>query len=252
MTVNSATALLKDWRIGGAANPSGEAGQGHAAPAVPSLADIAIRIIGLRDRNHLARSTWLREWMPLADARLFDRNDSQVLSQAQSSFDVLVLHGDDTARMARIIKEWRSVLSSKLIVAVAASLDSQVRANLLNAGADAALDLSTEQAVAGAWVHSLVARKGQLRQAPRPQQEIIDDVCLRSRATRLQRKLITLLIGQVGLILPYADMLDELGKPNAPQHVRSLHVAMCNFKKKLPAEIKITNVQGVGYKASIS
>lgn len=217
-----------------------------------TLAGVAIRLIGLRDRNYAARMHWLDGWLPDCDTRWYDGEDTQLLSQVQSRFDVLILHGDDPGRMARIIKGWRSVLSSKLIVAITSEPDGRAQTSFLNAGADAAFDLETPAPVATAWLGALVARTAERRKVERPVNEVIDNLCLEVEATRLQRKVIDLLAHQDGQTVPYAALLEGIGKADNQQNIRSLHVAICILKKKLPANVRIANMHGVGYKLSFA
>lgn len=220
--------------------------------AAKPFGETAVRIVGLRDKAYDARMAWLQSWLPSPDTHVFSEDDTQVLSQVHAEFEVLVLHGADPDRMARILRDWRRVLTSKIIVAMPSPGNQPKHSALLNAGADAVIEVDTETPVAAAWLQSLISRTAAFRAASRSVQQTVDTVAMKARATPLQRRLLAHLIANAGPVVPYADLLRALDKGNGDRGVRALHVAICNLRKKLPTSIRIVNIHGIGYQTSIS
>ena len=120
-------------------------------------ANVAVRIIGLRDDSHDSRQAWLNAWIVTDDIRSFNPSLLQI-TENHSPFDVIVLHGADTVRMSTVLRQWRDLLSSKIIVAVVPEAQPAIRTELYRAGADAVMDPTADRAVSVAWVTSMVER----------------------------------------------------------------------------------------------
>lgn len=120
--------------------------------------DVAVRIVGLRDRNFTRRLDWIADLFPTGEVFAYDGLDFRCFAQAGSGFEVLLLHGDDTSRMSAIVRRWRQLLPSKLFLALCSSRSAAKTAVLLNAGADMVFGLDTPHTLASAQVAALLSR----------------------------------------------------------------------------------------------
>jgi hypothetical protein len=141
---------------GCASQPNRLPTQTSGLPPQTCLSEAGVRIVGIRDKEYDLRASWLRSWLPHAPMHQFDHNDSKPLSQAVNSLEVLILHGKDVERMGHIIKDWRRLLPSKLIIAVLTTMNNDKQNELLYSGADAVLDIDMSDFVAVVWLQSLL------------------------------------------------------------------------------------------------
>lgn len=139
----------------------------RAAAPTPALASVPskeaglscpARLIGLKDTDYASRLAWLREWLPEADALPYEEANTRLLSQADRSFFILALHGNDLRRMSRIIRDWRATFPGKPIVALMSQSTPTGRAELFRSGADFVYDLSVPEDVAEAALASAISR----------------------------------------------------------------------------------------------
>ena len=220
-------------------------------PPQTCLSEAGVRIVGIRDKEYDLRASWLRSWLPHAPMHQFDHNDSKPLSQAINSFEILILHGKDVERMGHIIKDWRRLLPSKLIIAVLTTMNSDKQNELLYSGADAVLDIDMSDFVAVVWLQSLLSRLSERREANlRPSLDV--DVELSDlNVTPMERMILTSLLTKEGTVVNHADILHAIGRDKSKKSLHILSAAVCNLRKKHSALFKIFNIKGLGYGALI-
>jgi hypothetical protein len=131
-------------------------GVSQAPAALP--ANLRVRSVGIADAGHQRRTDWLNTWVTNSDHFTFSPENMRILAQAWHSYDVIILHGDDPAAMAPILRQWRTVLRSKAIVAVLPHSTGDADTVLLNSGADTVIDLSDPPVLASAMVCTLIRR----------------------------------------------------------------------------------------------
>lgn len=117
-----------------------------------------VRVIGLRDRSKAARTGWLASWLNLDQSADYDAQDALLLSQVRAPFDALLLHGEDQARMSRIVRDWRTALRRKAILVAMSAPGPADRAELYRAGADAVLDVESPPLLALAQSNAVLER----------------------------------------------------------------------------------------------
>lgn len=209
-----------------------------------------VRVIGLRDRGYAARFAVVQRWLPDASEHTFDDNDTQVLSQASYSLDMLVLHGKDIDRMGRILKGWRSVLPSKVLVAVVATSDAHERSALLHSGADTVLEIEMADRLVSSWLGALLSRAAQNAQAADAAAPLVP-LPSEFGITAREQSLLDVLLRRTNDTVPYANLLSALGKPLGKESHGTLRVAICKLRKKVSSSIRIYNCTGAGYGASV-
>lgn len=227
----------------------GSAPARRGRPSNPSVHGPA-RLIGLKDAGYPARLAWLHEWLPDADAFAYEETNTRLLAQAERPFRFLVLHGNDLRRMGRIIRDWRSIFPSKLIVALMSQSTPPERAELLRLGADNVFDLDTPSVVAEATLANTIKRwmsaqsTGNCHSNP--------TIKLRHPLTRTEEAIAAVLCEYSGEVVPYAAILTRIGKANSRGAVKCLQVQMQRLRSKVVSGLLIENRTSVGYRASLN
>ncbi|MFC3173999.1 winged helix-turn-helix domain-containing protein [Novosphingobium bradum] len=204
-----------------------------------------VRLIGLRDAAYAERLAWLDQWIE-ADAVLpFENENLRMISQADRSFSILVLHGDDTRRMARILRDWRSLLPGKLLVACLSASTPDERADLLRSGGDFVFDISTPGPLAFAALTAGLRRR---LAASAPAGAPADAVSLDAPLTRAEVAILEVLHENDGQTVPYGQILDRLGKSGTSEAVKCLQVQIQRLRRKIRSGASIENAKSQGYR----
>ena len=214
------------------------------------MSEVGVRVVGLRDKGYARRRATVQRWLPHASDHAFDENDTQVLSQAVRPFAMLVLHGKDVDRMSRIIKGWRSVLPSKVLVAVVDASVARDRSALLQSGCDAVLETDMADVLVVSWLGALLSRALQTEPAVEvaaPPFSLPPELGITPR----EQSLLELLLRRANETVPYAHLLAVLDKPLGEEGQGALRVAICNLRKKVASCIRIYNSTGAGYGARV-
>lgn len=98
------------------------------------------RIVFIRDRCLDERQAWLRDLYGETEQYRYFENQTDIFSAARESYDVFVAHAEDPARLGKVLRRNRAILTSKIKVAVMAQSTPLDRAQLLNTGFDLVVD----------------------------------------------------------------------------------------------------------------
>jgi DNA-binding CsgD family transcriptional regulator len=118
-----------------------------------------VRVIGLPGRTYDDRVHWVGAWATIEQEMTYSPWNTRLLAQAGMRFDVVLVHGDEDRRVAHLLREFREVYPSKLMIAVLSHARAAERALLYRAGADAVFDLFSEGGVASAWLLNAIKRQ---------------------------------------------------------------------------------------------
>lgn len=195
------------------------------------------RFVGLGDRHHEERVKWIERWLRCETAHLYRHWDTRLLSQAESRFDILVVHGEDGERLAQIIRDFRQVFADKLILAVMARSLPAARAATLRAGADAVFGPRQEVEVAAAWLAAAIKRQNLAR----------SDIAVAPALTPHERKIMTVLKERGDRPVAYEMIARAIDRPVTQHSVRSIQATVCKLNKKIAGQGRIRNVPGAGY-----
>lgn len=123
------------------------------------------RIVFLHDKALHERRAWLAQiYGNLPQFRYFEHS-TVAFSSAREDYRVFIAHGEDPARLGKILRRNRPILASRIKVALMAQSLPQDRAQLLNAGYDLVVDTRMAPAEFVARIASIHIR--QFRHAPR-------------------------------------------------------------------------------------
>lgn len=88
-----------------------------------SLAPPTCRSICFGDTTAALRSAWVRRMFSGAQEVACSDDLPSMIAQADEGFEVLLVHGDDVPRLARLVKSARAMLPSKLLIAAVSRSD---------------------------------------------------------------------------------------------------------------------------------
>jgi len=216
---------------------------------LPTIASIPSRAIGLKDTGYADRVEWLHGWLPNADLLPYEETNTRLLSQAERSFFMLVLHGNDLRRMSRILRDWRVIFPRKPIVAIMTDSSAPARAELFRSGADFVFDMATSEQVAEATLNSAVKRwsgKNGLGGG-----DLISGFTLAHRLSRTETILAETLCGNPGRFVSYSELLSRINKPATPGAIKCLHVQIQRLRSKIVRGLVIENKAGEGYRGCL-
>ena len=219
---------------------------GNRAPAPDHRP--AARFIGLGDRALDQRLAWLDGWLRCEQQFLYRHWDTRLWSQAESSFSILVVHGEDAERLAQVLRDFRRIFPDKIMLAVLAQALPGARALTLRAGADAAFSTSSPAQVAAAWLATALARQAQTRAARRPGRHGGCTGGLERGFTPRERQILTVLQSNSHGTVDYRQIARAIERPLTPPCVRAIQATVCKLNKKIAGSARIRNVPGAGYR----
>lgn len=207
----------------------------------------AARFIGLSDRASDERLVWLDSWLRCEQQFQYRQWDTRLWSQAESSFSILVVHGEDAERLAQILREFRRIYPDKIMLAVLAQALPAARALTLRAGADAAFCSNSQPQVAAAWLASALDRQARMRAARRPNRSASQSAGFGRGFTRREQQILALLQTHSQTTVEYRQIARAIERPLTPPCVRAIQASVCKLNKKIAGSARIRNVPGAGY-----
>jgi DNA-binding response OmpR family regulator len=216
----------------------------------------AARFIGLGDWGLADRTAWLNGWLRCEAEYLYRHWDTRLFSQADSSFEILVVHGEDAERLAQILREFRRVYSDKIMLAVMSRGLPSGRAQILRAGADGVFCISSDHRIAAAWLETALARRASAR-ARFAETERASSSTLARRSgsddfTPRERKILSLLESSAECTVDYRMIARAIDRPMSQHCVRAIQASVCKLNKKIVGKARIRNVPGAGYQLTMA
>lgn len=211
--------------------------------------EIFVRAVSLSNDGEEFGGDWIRSWVDTEDFQDYDSEGVRNFSQAYSPFDVLVLHGRDVSQLGGVVRECRATLSAKPIVVVTDCANSDVRAAIYRAGADAVFDADVGPAVAAAHVRAIFRRVvGEVRSVQGGDGGVASiSRSVEWRLTRSERLIVDALLISGGAVSEYSYLLKFLGHNLSENSLRNLHVIISSIRRKFGNSVCIKNVQRRGY-----
>lgn len=205
-----------------------------------------IRLIGLDDPGYDRRLAWLRKWIVAETVVRYNHGDLRVITQVDRPFALLVLHGDEPPRMARIIREWREVFPGKLLVAFLPAVTAQVRTVLLRSGCDFVFEFDDTGPVLSAVLGNALRRQAGAHGAVGLSLGSLD---LAKRLSAAEMIILEALFENTGRVVGYDRILQRLGKPQTAGTIKCLQVQMRQLRRKIRSGAIISNAKALGYRA---
>lgn len=208
-----------------------------------------VRVIGLPGRTYDERVHWIATWANVEREMTYSPWNTGLLAQAGTRFDVILVHGDEDRRVGHLLREFREVYPSKLMIAVLSHARAAERALLYRAGADAVYDLFSEGGVADAWLASALKRQDSFTAVPATavsQSRLLALLGAHS-FTRAEAEFIHLLEQSAGRPVSYTILGQMTRRARTGDPRKSIQVMICRLNAKLSGLLKIRNVREEGY-----
>jgi len=178
-------------------------------------------------------------------------SSTHYFSTAEDDFDVMIFGGNDAVRASRFLKDGRPILNRRLKILLMTNSTPLRRAMALNAGFDDVFDTNrTKPAEAVARITAMWARydaRVRSELAARTSRTRIEVVANFEALTVRERNILEILLGRKGGVVPYAFLQSELGAPPEGISFTHLKVIICELRKKLRAQYKISARALLGY-----
>lgn len=223
----------------------------HHLKQINVFPDSVFRYISIDDRSSRRRAQFLRHIIPLDDFFSFGDHNTYAIS-TEPHYDVLLIGGQDTARIARYIRVNAKLLAGRLIIVLTSRSSPTKRARMLNAGCDDVFDVDRmEIDLAVARLSALLARHEVYQKAFQEAQRQItklDEIAELSRCSSKEIEIIRLFVLRNSSFVTYINIRSVLGDHFSPISENHMKVFISNLRKKLRPEFKITAITGLGYK----
>ncbi|WP_246465404.1 hypothetical protein [Novosphingobium jiangmenense] len=206
-------------------------------------------MIGLPGRTYDERVHWVGAWATIEQEMTYSPWNTRLLAQAGTRFDVVLVHGDEDRRVAHLLREFREVYPSKLMIAVLSHARAAERALLYRAGADAVFDLFSEGGVANAWLMNAIKRQEGLTTEPAAGtvQSRLVALLGSQNFTRAEAEFIHQLEQSAGRPVSYSSLAQLTRRTKTRDPRKSIQVMICRLNAKLQGLLKIRNVREEGY-----
>jgi DNA-binding response OmpR family regulator len=172
-------------------------------------------------------------------------------TRADPDCEAIIIAGQELSELREALAEVRAGALRQLLIAAVPAATSADIAALLRAGADdvftPAMSASEADARCSAhmrrYFYQLDGPTGRLPPLTRAMQQ----ARARMRIPVSAAGLFSLLASPPGQLVPYADLLEVMGRPDNYFTRRSLQVLISRLRRELPEGIVITGVSGRGY-----
>lgn len=220
----------------------GDDPEGNRSPAT-------VRAIGTRDSTYGERLAWIVGSLSLEAEYVYQDWQTRLISQADSHFDALLVHGADARRIAKIVRDLRNCLPCKIIIVLLNAANATERASAFRNGADAVYSLHEDGAVARAWLGCAMARQEtKVRVQSAPAITPLASLLQGKSFQRMEIESLKLLEQRAGRTVPFKDFLGLSKRQSENASVKSVHVRMSVLNAKLQGILAIENVRGEGYR----
>lgn len=214
------------------------------------------RFLEICDRNRRARRDWLGRFLSWSQEYQHLIGATQFLSQAEQSFSLLVVSGDDLRRVAKIVAEVHKAYPQKIVVPVLGSCLPADRATLLNRGADDVLHTSMNDREAAGRIYALfrrhewVAHRSQDAATRARQVMAAIRPVTKGHLSPRERQILCILLSRASGSSSYRTLARATGHRGESGGLKSLRVTISLLRKKLVGGLQITSVRGEGYALS--
>lgn len=215
------------------------------------------RLLEIGDRNRNARREWLGNFLSWSQEYRHAIGATHFLSQAEMSFSLLVISGDDQRRVAKIVTEVREAYPGKIILPLISNGLPAERARLLRRGADDVLCATMPHGEAVARIYALLRRSEWIERRSR-QTALRADVLMaairpvtKEHLSPREQHILSVLLSRPSHPLSYRALARSTGYRGEPGSLKSLRVTISLLRRKLVDGLQITSVRGEGYALSL-
>jgi DNA-binding NarL/FixJ family response regulator len=221
------------------------------------LVDARVRTIGFNDPDYPERMEWMRAWAEVEGEYIYTPWDTRMLSQFESSFDVLMVHGSDARRIANTLRKFRKVYPGKIMMALMNGATAVLRAAVYRAGADAVYTLNSDAEEAAAWLSRAISRQAvqdrlldQKAGLDKAQSSSLVKLIGEKRLTRFERRALSILEEAKGRPVTYSSLAAARNNGDPAGSMKSMQVYVSRLNAKLNGFPRLENIRGCGYRLS--
>lgn len=215
-----------------------------------------IRVLHIPDRFRESREVWLRTFLRPSQQCTYRNGEIDFAAQHSVSFEILVISGDDRARVQSILRMMRKLLPSKVLVVVTANCTRSERVKFLTAGADDVLHLGMGPNEGAMRLHALSRRLAwraeefeRTRREAEERKSLVRQISAMAHRPLTQQELLvlTLLLRKEGGAVPYREFLKVSEGKTLVASKASLSVVITHIRAKLDRKWEIRNLRGEGF-----
>ncbi|MEN9683656.1 MAG: hypothetical protein RLZZ427_1407 [Pseudomonadota bacterium] len=209
------------------------------------------RYISINDTFRAQRDAWLEEYFPGVVAFNFSDDDTKALSRYPNGYGVLVVGGNDVARMGRFLKANRAALSGVVKICLTCGSTAQKRAQALHAGFDDVFDIEKMQGVEAVARVQAMRRRYQsaieLDNSKIKTDRVVNEYAAVERLTDRERAIMEVLIADKHNFISYAKVQQICSDFHNQISFENVKVIICNLRKKLKDGVRIIAQPHKGY-----
>ena len=213
---------------------------------------LSLRYISINDQFRPERDAWIGSISENIQYYFSRFEDTHPLSSANSDYDILVMSGNDAARVAKFVKTNFALIGSRPRVALVSFWDPRRRTQVLNAGFDDVLDCSRMNPMEGVLRLSALWRRHQL--AAQAQAERAEASRILAEFTKLEKSLtasegrvLSKLSENIGKCVSYIKLCDVASNNHESISLNHLKVIISGLRKKIESKFEIRSVNSYGY-----
>lgn len=181
----------------------------------------------------------------------FSDEDTRGLSRYPDGYGVLVIGGNDIARMGRYLKSHRSAISGVVKICVTTGANAHKRAQALMAGFDDVFD-SEKMQPSEAIARVDAMRRRYLTAIEMDNEKVKSDRIMNEfvhseKLTERERAIIENMLADKGNFISYAKVQQLCSDYHNQITFENVKVIVCNLRKKLKPGVRITAQAHKGY-----
>lgn len=212
---------------------------------------LASRYISINDTSRSQRDAWLEGAFPSAQVFSFADDDTKALSRHPDGYGVLIVGGNDIARMARFLKANRAAISGVVKICVTSGSNAQKRAMALHAGFDDVFDSEKMQGIEAAarieamrrrYLSAIESGNEKLRS-----DRLMGEYVAVERLTERERAIVTAMLADNNHFVSYAKVQQLCSDFHSHISFENVKVIICNLRKKLKPGVRIIAQPHKGY-----
>lgn len=216
-----------------------------------------VRVLQFPDRGMVAREQWLQTCIPSREEYRFRAGEVRYLAQADQAFAVLVLSGDDCAKLLRALRDTRKLFANKIVVPFLSHSAPHDRALLLRRGADDVLHLGLSPQEGAVRLAALIRRQ-RWASSQQAEAELATERAAAAVAElqwlcpgpigRQGRQVLAVLFAQFGKVVSRLSLSSAARTSSHWPSERQLHVIICSIRKHLRPPFLIETLRGEGFR----
>ena len=212
---------------------------------------MSLRSVSTSDLNHIEISNWINAIFENKKEYMYVDGRTNYFSLAEDDFDIVILGSNDAVRAARFLKHGKPILNRRVKISLMTGSMPPRRAQVLTAGFDDVFDTTrTQPAEAVARIAAIWARytsRVQAEQVAVVSRARIEVVAYFDAMSGRERQILQILLSKEGTFASYSSLQSQVSELAEGITFTHLKVIICELRKKLRPEYKISSRALLGY-----